>query len=196
MHQNNVFRHIKTILIRIFIDIMTHLCYSCIGSWDGESNYCFICLWQIQCTWRKKKFTSWQIWLMHALCYYRTPKQTPHFDTRSEIYPSRTLVKMKLWKFLKMHKISEIVRDRLRSFLWDLCWDKPISHSKQCHMHIFFMSVGSSKKPYFRLYCSTHFHHNIMRNDEYLTPVRARRQVYYKSFFPNTTRYFFKIYVE
>ena len=25
----------------------------------------------------------------------RTPKQTPHFDTRSEIYPSLTLVKMK-----------------------------------------------------------------------------------------------------
>ena len=41
----------------------------------------------------------------------RTPKQTPHFDTRSEINPSRTLVKYEIMKTLKVHKTSEIVRE-------------------------------------------------------------------------------------
>ena len=43
--------------------------------------------------------------------FSHTPKQTPHFDTRSEIYPSRTLVKNEIMKTLKVHKTSEIVRE-------------------------------------------------------------------------------------
>ena len=44
--------------------------------------------------------------------FSHTTKQTPHFDTRSEIYPSRTLVvKNEIMKTLKVHKTSEIVRE-------------------------------------------------------------------------------------
>ena len=103
----------------------------------------------------------------------RTPKQTPHYYTSSEIYPSRTLAKSEIMKTSKsaqnirnharkMHmasftRLKARERFRIRSdctpdaldagpvfevspdttgFLLRPS-DKPISHSKQCHMHIY-----------------------------------------------------------
>ena len=68
------------------------------------------------------------------LHYSRTPKQTPHFDTRSEIYPSRTLVKNEIMKTSKtaqkhrkscekMHMALFLVRDGLSQH------SSPIFHS-------------------------------------------------------------------
>ena len=45
----------------------------------------------------------------------RTPKQTPHFDTRSEINPSRTLVKNKIMKMLKS---AQNIGNRARKCIW------------------------------------------------------------------------------
>ena len=84
----------------------------------------------------------------------RTPKQTPQFDTRSEINPSHTLAKNEIMKTFKSaqnigNRASKCIwhcfscemgylSTRLRSFtrlrlvkdFGDLCRDKPISHSK------------------------------------------------------------------
>ena len=46
---------------------------------------------------------------------YRTPKQTPHFDTRSEINPSRTLVKNEIMKTLKS---APNIGNRARKCIW------------------------------------------------------------------------------
>ena len=45
----------------------------------------------------------------------RTPKQTPHFDTRSEIYPPRTLVKNKI---MKTFKCAQNIGYRARKCIW------------------------------------------------------------------------------
>ena len=44
--------------------------------------------------------------------HFSHSKTNSHFDTRSEIYPSRTLVKIEILKrLIKVHKTSEIVRE-------------------------------------------------------------------------------------
>ena len=48
----------------------------------------------------------------------RTPKQTLHFDTRSEIYPSRTLVKNEI---MKTFKSAQNIGNRARKCIW-LCF--------------------------------------------------------------------------
>ena len=67
-----------------------------------------------------------------AMCYYlcrfaiytglpssemisRTPKQTPHFDTRSEIYPSRTLAKNEI---MKTFKSAQNIGNHARKCIW------------------------------------------------------------------------------
>ena len=47
--------------------------------------------------------------------YSRTPKQTPHFDTRSEINPSRTLVKNEI---MKTFKSAQNIGNRARKCVW------------------------------------------------------------------------------
>ena len=56
----------------------------------------------------------------------RTPKQTPHFDTRSEINPSRTLVKNEIMKTLKS---SQNIGNRARKCIWHCIW-----HGISCEM--------------------------------------------------------------
>ena len=45
----------------------------------------------------------------------RTPEQTPHFDTRSEIKPSRTLVKNEI---MKTFKSAQNIGNRARKCIW------------------------------------------------------------------------------
>ena len=47
--------------------------------------------------------------------FSRTPKQTPHFNTRSEIYPSRTRVKNKIMKTLKS---AQNIGNRASKCIW------------------------------------------------------------------------------
>ena len=88
-----------------------------------------------------------------------TPRQTPHFDTKSEIYPSRTLVKNEIMKTCtkhrksceKIHMALFFVRDGLSQHASPIFHSPKLakgserfrrlvlrstSHSKQCHMHI------------------------------------------------------------
>ena len=53
-------------------------------------------------------------YFLHKMVYSRTPKQTPHFDTSSEIYPqypSRTLAKNEI---MKMFKSAQNIGNRAR----------------------------------------------------------------------------------
>ena len=52
---------------------------------------------------------------MHDIHNSRTPKQTPHFDTRSEINPSRTLVNN---EFMKTFKSAQNMVNRARKCIW------------------------------------------------------------------------------
>ena len=88
-----------------------------------DINLASLCIDPVCCTY------MWQY-----ILFSRTPKQTPHFDTRSEINPSRTLVKNEIMKTLKkctkhrkscekMHMALFLVRDGLSQH------SSPILHS-------------------------------------------------------------------
>ena len=49
------------------------------------------------------------------IIHSHTPEQTPHFDTRSEIYPSRTLVKNAI---MKTFKSAQNIGSRARKCIW------------------------------------------------------------------------------
>ena len=91
----------------------------------------------------------------------RTLDDASHYDTNTEINTSRYTCHecahkgiINMLKILvmceKMHMVLVVVLDGLsqhsypnpafqaRTGFRHLCWDKPISHSNQCHMHIFF----------------------------------------------------------
>ena len=76
-----------------------------------------------------------------------TPEQTPHFDTRSEIYPSRTLVKNEI---MKTFKSAQNIGNRARKCIW---------HCFSCEMGY----LSTRLRPFTRLKARERFRRLVLR---------------------------------